>query len=414
VLGLVLAGCAKTGAKGGVAAPVTAKEPELVTLKVAGYTLNMAQLDPVIAAFQDRHENYRVEKVPIELPTTAEQMTARTGQIREMIKNGDLDLVYGDAILQTMVNEGLIADLQPYIQKSGFNVDAFRSLYDDRLLVKGHLYELPYRAAPVAVVYNKDLVSAAGVSIPDDRWTWEQFRETARQLAHGSGQDRFWGIAPVQSEQLVKAMVAGAMLPTPGLSVEEAVAKALEFFGGMVVSDRSMPQIPLQGTDSNLMMAFFNGKAAMGFVDLTSLQQLNGALPFSVAPMPSLPGGKPVWYAIIEGYGIAENSPRKDVAWEFLSFLAGPEGALTLAKAGLLPCYPSDDARRAWLEQTKLPASAAALIDATWTTAPWVLSDKETSGLTWFESRKVLAGTMTPEAAAKEFATRNAQLKAGK
>jgi len=48
--------------------------------------------------------------------------------------------------------------------------------YNDRL------YGLPWIAQPVVLYYNPDMFEAAGVAPPDETWTWDTFKDAARQL----------------------------------------------------------------------------------------------------------------------------------------------------------------------------------------------------------------------------------------
>lgn len=48
----------------------------------------------------------------------------------------------------------------------------------------GQTFGLPWISQPVILYYNPDLFSAAGVTPPDDTWTWDTFREAAAQLTN--------------------------------------------------------------------------------------------------------------------------------------------------------------------------------------------------------------------------------------
>jgi multiple sugar transport system substrate-binding protein len=46
----------------------------------------------------------------------------------------------------------------------------------------GKLYGLPWIAQPVVLYYNPDMFEKAGINPPDESWTWETFKDAARQL----------------------------------------------------------------------------------------------------------------------------------------------------------------------------------------------------------------------------------------
>ena len=46
----------------------------------------------------------------------------------------------------------------------------------------GKYYGLPYRQDVWVLFYNKDMFNKAGVSVPTDKWTWDDFVKTAQEL----------------------------------------------------------------------------------------------------------------------------------------------------------------------------------------------------------------------------------------
>ena len=46
----------------------------------------------------------------------------------------------------------------------------------------GKLYGLPWIAQPVMLYYNPALFNAAGISPPDESWTWDTFKDAAKKL----------------------------------------------------------------------------------------------------------------------------------------------------------------------------------------------------------------------------------------
>lgn len=59
----------------------------------------------------------------------------------------------------------------------------------------GKLYGLPWIAQPVVLYYNPAMFQAAGVSPPDESWTWDTFKEAAKKLTvkDASGNVTQWG-----------------------------------------------------------------------------------------------------------------------------------------------------------------------------------------------------------------------------
>jgi multiple sugar transport system substrate-binding protein len=59
----------------------------------------------------------------------------------------------------------------------------------------GKLYGLPWIAQPVMLYYNADMFKAAGMSPPDESWTWDTFKDAAKKLTvkDAAGNVTQWG-----------------------------------------------------------------------------------------------------------------------------------------------------------------------------------------------------------------------------
>lgn len=55
---------------------------------------------------------------------------------------------------------------------------------------QGKLYGLPWISQPVVMYYNEDMFKKAGVELPTNNWTWEQFRNAAKKLTVDTNGDK--------------------------------------------------------------------------------------------------------------------------------------------------------------------------------------------------------------------------------
>src|SRR6266849_4939950 len=62
------------------------------------------------------------------------------------------------------------------------NIDDFNKGIRDGLSYKGKIYALSYDFGPYVMYYNKSYFDKAGVAIPKDDWTWDDFIQTAKSL----------------------------------------------------------------------------------------------------------------------------------------------------------------------------------------------------------------------------------------
>jgi ABC-type glycerol-3-phosphate transport system substrate-binding protein len=332
---------------------VVPEQPEAetgpVTIKVAvnNAPISSTGIDAVIAAFQTKFPQYRVEKVQIPSPTGMGDPKAiqdAEDTLHQMMKKGDVDLLqaeHGFGIFSA-IQKGLLTDLMPLVQQSRLDTAPFEPMLSESRQGSA-LYTMPYAVNPEVFVYNKDLVSKASVTIPQDSWTWDQFRETAASLTKGTGTDRVWGFDAMTPEDLglIWFQQATRFLSQP---TQEAASGYLRFLSDMVSVDRSLPQRPKDGAYD---IQFHQGAAGLGLIGLDGLKIMS--LPIGVAPYPVLPGAKPVAKVDPFSFAIPQGSTHQEAAWALLQYFLSPDGAQTLATAGFIPLAGGSDARETWI-----------------------------------------------------------------
>lgn len=357
-------------------------------------------LDSVIAAFEEKYPEYRVEKVILPVDNV---------DLVKALDSGNVDLVPGGgAHLLVPIRMGLLADLTPFVRTPGFStagMEWFLSAQNDQ----SRILELPYAAVPTAVLYNRDLVAAAGVSIPQNGWTWDQFRDVARSLkTTADGQTLTWGFATYMYSVPVTLWVnqaAGAPLGQPST---ESLPNALRYFSEAIFLDRSM--MPTLNIGDPALAAvtddpFFAGRAAMTIGPLPDGQQARDLrFAWDVAPIPNHLGARPLLYVVPRTMAVSGRTPDPRSAWQFLKFLTGREAAVILGTAGFLPSYPAEEGKRAWLESRPgLPPSIRKLLDAEWVTTPWSHTAGTRDGLIVLATHKALSGAVNWEKAAADY-----------
>lgn len=399
---LLLAGCARGSAPTPTPPPSTGMTTIRITvLKDAPNT----SLDLLISAYQDRRPNIRVEKVPVTAMAGDEGIKA----LEPLVFEGKVDLFDASVLLGYWDRLGKqpAVDLIPYAQKSRFDAGSY-ALVRDELYKDGRLLSLPVVVQPILFVANDELVSAAGVTMPEGAWTWDQFRETALKLTHGKGDEKVWGFhAGRRTELLATAWVTEALQPQVGKADVEAARDWVRFLDGLV-QDGAMPlndkDIAAPGPSH-----FERRRAA---ITLMSLSPLFAPRPeWKVLPTPSHPGARPITPVALNSYAIPEASPNKEAAWDMLSFMAGPEGALVVAGAGYVPYQLTPEAKAAFLKaRPNLPAGMAAALDSAWATSPSFADRTTRAGILWEVTFKTLTGYGW-EGAASIYETESSKLK---
>lgn len=372
-------------------APVTLK------LGIISGLRGKPELDAVVAAFQNQNPNYRVDMVTLPSDPNA---------VSQAMSRGEVDLIQsGSAHLEKAVKAGAVADLSPYLRLPGVSTKAFDWFLNTRS-DQSKILELPYFVIPVAVIYNRDLAKATGVSVPEDGWTWDQFRDMALRLSRQEGENRTWGLVNDAPWIPVTVWVKQAVGTPQTRASADSVKDALHFFSDLVFAEHSMAPLPADDdTGQEPEDLFAEGKAAM---KIKSLPDSRSGQPYpfdwGVAPIPNLPGAKPVLFVQPWSLAMSANAPNPEGAWQFLKFLTGSEAAKVVAAAGSLPCYPSEEARTIWLQSRPgLPQSVRSLLDAQWIAMDWYLGGDTRDGLVFVATRHAFQTDSSWAVAAYEY-----------
>ena len=81
-----------------------------------------------------------------------------------------------------------LLDLTDYIAKSDLvDLKNYPQGLDDIYKINGKQYAIPKDYDTIALWYNKTLFDAAGLSYPDDTWTWDTLRSAAKTLTKADG-----------------------------------------------------------------------------------------------------------------------------------------------------------------------------------------------------------------------------------
>lgn len=127
----------------------------------------------VIGPINELQDQYEVQVIAI-------PSDCRTKLVTMMAGRAAPDLFYlSQEHVQAFASQGALLDLTERIAGSDHPVIG-----------------LPWVAQPVIVYCNADLFRRAGVALPDGRWDWAQFVQTARRLTldlDGDGRTDQWG-----------------------------------------------------------------------------------------------------------------------------------------------------------------------------------------------------------------------------
>jgi multiple sugar transport system substrate-binding protein len=247
----------------------------------------------------------------------------------------------GDVILPTLFQKGYARDLTPYINRDHYSLSDFFQEEFRAFKYKGDIYALTDNWDTQVMYYNKDLFRKDGVAFPNKNWTWNDFRNAAIKLTHGSGPSKQYGavftswFAPVYD--LIWSY-GGDIFSADGKSTllnQPAAEQAIQWLADLYNKDKVSPTPSMLGS-TGPDLRFMSGRAAMmidggrwwasEFVGPPGITKFDWA----AAPIPKGPKGRANFFHI-SCYLIARNAKNPDAAWEFLKFLLSKQGIAIVA-----------------------------------------------------------------------------------
>ena len=311
-------------------------DPQAVTgdLMLQGWSAGAVEapiLEQVLADFQEEYPNITVRFEPLAGDYPA-AMAAK-------FSSGDVpDVFYVDSgVAPTWIDDGVLEPLDPYIAKSGFDTSAFYEGYLNAFRgPDGQLYGLPKDGNTIAMAYNTQLLTEAGVTAPPT--TWEELTAAVDAL---------------------KASGVETPMCLSG-SLDRALAFIYAGGGGLFTADKTAPAIdtPESIAAIDTYLNFFKTGAGARPGDLgddwcgKALGEQHAAIIFeggwldpymgenyadvdyAWAEMPAGPGGQAT-LAFTVSYSMGVDSENKDASWVLISYLTGPEGMGTWTEGGV-------------------------------------------------------------------------------
>lgn len=305
--------------------------------------------------FESSHPGTKVELVPLGIHELYETAITEGG-----LHDGryDLALLVTDWLAQAH-GAAALEDLQPFHQRIPIHDWPHgwpRSLVQP-LIFGDHLTSLPWHDGPECLVYRTDLFQdpAARSAFRSQFFrelepptTWEEFEQTARFFTNQA--DGLYGTVfaafPDGHNTLydfaLQLWSRGAEFVDsngrPFLTTPKALS-ALEFYR-RVVRDPALchPRSPrLDSTQSG--DTFLNGEVAMmvnwfGFAARSGREGSPLAGKVAIAPIPTAYGASPVSLSVFWALAMGRGSRHKELAWQFLRFVASPERDLAMTRHG--------------------------------------------------------------------------------
>ena len=304
---------------------------------------------PLIDEFEKAHPDVTIEMV--DLGSTDYQTVLAT----ELTGNGsDFYVVTVKDVpgYMTLVNKGVLEPLDSYISDSGVDLAQYKGL-TDQITVDGKLYELPFRNDFWVLFYNKDVFDKAGVAYPTNDMTFDEYDKLARSVTVDTPGQEVYG---AHYHTWRSAVQLFGILDGKN-TILDGKYEFLKPYYDMVLAEQEdgvcQDYATLKTSGLHYSGAFAQGNVAMmnmgtwfisTLIEKIKTGEYTDCTNWGIAKYPHADGVEAgSTLATITSLAIPTNAPHKDLAWEFVNFVSGAEGAEVLAATGTIPAVMTDE-----------------------------------------------------------------------
>lgn len=275
----------------------------------------------------------------------------------KVMMSGDADVdivdIRGLGQTATYASQGAILDITDYIDNSSLDVEKYGEMWKTSDY-EGAYYALPTRSTCWVLYYNADLFDKAGIEYPG-QLTWEEYGDLASELKDKLGvYGGYWTPYVFQ----MAALQQGVYVDDGDIS---ELKYSLELRNRFYNEDNShMSYADIVAINPDQFAEFETGNCAMmpnGEWCVNQFLQDEEEGTFSanwqVAPMPVPEGVEDnTTWGQFQFAAITATSDHPDEAFDFLSYLCGPEGSEVYSECGMIHAYAGEESREAYIETT--------------------------------------------------------------
>jgi multiple sugar transport system substrate-binding protein len=300
--------------------------PKEVTLTYWGLWENDGIIKPLIAEFEAKNQNIKVQY-------SKQSHRQYRERLQAAIERGDGPDIFRFHNTWVPMLKNQLSPVPDTVMTAGQFKELYYTVAANDLIGGQVVYGIPLMIEGLGLYYNEDLFAAAGITAPPT--TWEELLALVPKIAKPEGTGfavsaialgTTGNIENFSDILATMFMQNGANIALPkGKEAEETLAFYHKF------ANPTDPVYTWNETMDNSMYAFANGKVAMilapswrAFDIIELSKQVNPTLKFKFAPIPQLPGNTVSW-ASYWAEGISEKSMYKKQAAEFLKFITSRE-----------------------------------------------------------------------------------------
>ncbi len=320
-----------------------ANAQEQITVRMTSPNASPAEraaLEATLAGFEELNPNIDIEYTPI--PSTYDeklQADLAAGNAADIFTSNEI-------VAPDLVSRGVIQPIDDLMAASGITLDQYYPGLTTPFSFDGQQYGLPKDFSTLAMVYDAEALTEAGIEAAPA--TWEELRAAAQALSDAGLPPLVFG--PNFDRYLAFFYAAGARVVAEdgsAITVNSPEAKeAMEFYYGLYRD--GLAQSPTDVGASWAGEAYATGLASMVFEGPWMFGALAETAPdrlFEIAEMPAGPAGQATvaftGTYFLNAKTFTDKPEVGQAAWEVVVYLVGPEGmAAWTSAAKLLPSRP--------------------------------------------------------------------------
>lgn len=338
------------------------------TLKLALWDYDTVGYDKdIVEAFEKKYPDVHVE-VLSSANSEYEQKLA------VMLAGGDdIDVFIAkqNLALTSLADNGYVYALNDLIEGDSLDLSNYGDLIDLHYNIDGKIYGLPYRKNDYVLFYNKNLFDQANLAYPTNDYTWEQLEQDALALSNPSNE--IYGMQMIP--KMIYYIKCWCGVENKFDVIEDdltTLKKGMEYSLKMQDTDHSIEDYATTKSMNSDQNYFMKGQTGMLYNGSWFIQMLiegkkEGKFDFDwgVVKAPYWSGTEQATYASSTPVCINAKTKNVDLAWEFLKFYTGEEGAKIMAENYMIPGYMNDEVLKSYLAADGMPADVADAVTGT-------------------------------------------------
>lgn len=280
----------------------------------------------VAAGFMQQRPDVDVEMIHVDGDFNAKLQALYAGGIAPDV------IIFQDEPFPAFASKGFFLDITPFLQKDRYDLSDFHQGSVELFRYKGKYYGLPWDVATVHLYVNLDLLARYGIEVPNLDWTWDTLRTAAKKLTVTDSQGKISQYGFRFSSWWVYYLpwiygAGGNVLNEPErtrsiVNSPEAIT-GIRFYTDLLAKDRVATTSGGGFASGTIAFQYDNSNVRISYKDLKGFA-------WDLAPMPKGPVRRATRMTP-DGVVISAATKHPQESFEFLKYIAGPEGQRFIA-----------------------------------------------------------------------------------